>query len=259
MNGKLIFATVILFVVTLKALLFAQKTVMTIFMQRKEIGVRLKQAREDAGLSRDKVVANPETEVSRTTLQQWEGGITEASIEKILALANIYEVDPTWVIFGDRSSGSSKPESASSIDERYIQIPAYDAEVSAGHGMFSEGSIKPDKYMAFRTRWARSRGLESKKLAVLFTKGDSMSPTIPDGSAVVINTERNKALDGKVYVIRIDDRLYVKRTQWLIGGGLRLISDNPQYDPLDIKESDMQASDIEVCGQVIHASYDLPD
>lgn len=86
-----------------------------------------------------------------------------------------------------------------------------------------------------------------------------MVPTIPENSAIVIDRERNNALDGKVYVIRIDDRLYVKRTQWIPTGGLRLISDNKAYDSFDITKDDMQANDIEVCGQVIHASFDLPD
>ena len=86
-----------------------------------------------------------------------------------------------------------------------------------------------------------------------------MTPTIPEGAAVIIDQTRNQALDGKVYVIRIDDRHYVKRVQWLIGGGLRLISDNKFYEPLDITKADMEATNIEICGQVIHASYDLPD
>ena len=50
-------------------------------MNRKEIGQRLREAREKVGLSRDHVIALPEIEMSRSTLQQWEIGQTEPSLE----------------------------------------------------------------------------------------------------------------------------------------------------------------------------------
>ncbi|OPH33752.1 Uncharacterised protein [Moraxella equi] len=58
-------------------------------------------------------------------------------------------------------------------------------------------------------------------------------------------------------MIRIGEQLYVKRTQWL-PTGLRLISDNTIYDPIDLSKADLDSSDIEVYGQVVHISYDLP-
>lgn len=233
-------------------------------MNREDIGRRLREARENASLSRDSVVATPGVTVSRTTLQQWENGATEASLEILGILAELYKVTPQYIIFGedeDMPSPSLPKDVGPSklLDNEFVLIPAYNIAVSAGHGMFSEGAAKPDKYLAFRRQWVKARNLNPKCLAVLFPEGDSMVPTIPEQAAIVINRERNKALDGKVYVIRIDDRLYVKRTQWIPTGGLRLISDNKAYDSFDITKADMEASDVEICGQVIHASHDLPD
>lgn len=167
-------------------------------------------------------------------------------------------------IFGDEAPDTSPATADTSEpptihDDEYVLIPAYDIAVNAGHGMFSDGATNPSKHLAFRKRWVQARNLSPQCLAVLFTEGDSMVPTIPENSAIVIDRERNNALDGKVYVIRIDNRLYVKRTQWIPTGGLRLISDNKAYDSFNITKDDMQANDIEVCGQVIHASFDLPD
>lgn len=229
-------------------------------MNRKQIGIRLREARENASLSRDAVTANPDIAVSRTTLQQWENGGTEASLETLEKLSKLYSVTPQYLIFGDTSHVSAPSAKASdTVDDEYDYIPAYDVEVSAGNGAVCLGEATATKHLAFRKQWLNARGLNAKSLAALFTKGDSMTPTIPESAVVVINREHTQPLDGKVYVIRIEDRHYVKRIQWLIGGGLRLISDNKFYDPLDITKADMQASDIEVCGQVIHASYDLPD
>lgn len=227
-------------------------------MNRIEIGERLRIAREECMYSRQK--AAHYADVGTTTLQQWETGSREASIETIGKLAEVYCVSPQYLIFGDTSHISAPQVQAEEVvDDEYDYIPAYDVEVSAGNGSVCLGEASATKHLAFRKQWLKARGLTAKSLAALFTKGDSMTPTIPESAVVVINRDHTTPLDGKVYVIRIEDRHYVKRIQWLIGGGLRLISDNKFYDPLDITKADMEATNIEVCGQVIHASYDLPD
>lgn len=226
-------------------------------MNRMEIGERLRIARENCMYSRQK--AANYADVGTTTLQQWETGSREASIETIGKLAREYGVTPQYLIFGDDDNKVVATPKANDVDDEYDYIPAYDVEVSAGNGAVCLGEATATKHLAFRKQWLKARGLTAKSLAALFTKGDSMTPTIPESAVVVINREHTQPLDGKVYVIRIEDRHYVKRIQWLIGGGLRLISDNKFYDPLDITKADMEATDIEVCGQVIHASYDLPD
>lgn len=227
-------------------------------MDRVNIGNRLRDCREQKGLSRLQVTS--QVDIGTTTLQQWETGSREASLETLGTLAKLYNVSPQYLIFGDTAQQAQpEPQQSPTISDDYAYIPAYDLEVSAGHGSHCFADAQPTKHMAFRKRWISSRGLQADALAALFTRGDSMTPTIPDGAAVVINQTRTQALDGKVYVIRIDDRHYVKRVQWLIGGGLRLISDNKLYDPLDITKADMIDSNVQICGQVIHASYDLPD
>lgn len=231
-------------------------------MNRQEIGSRLRAARENKSLSRGEVAKH--VDIGTTTLQQWETGGREASLETLEKLSRLYDVTPHYLIFGENTSTDNAPQATYSRDtddlsDEYAYIPAYDVEVSAGNGAVCLGEATATKHLAFRKQWLKARGLTAKSLAALFTKGDSMTPTIPESAVVVINREHTQPLDGKVYVIRIEDRHYVKRIQWLIGGGLRLISDNKFYDPLDITKADMQASDIEVCGQVIHASYDLPD
>ncbi len=225
-------------------------------INRKEIGQRLRDAREKTGLSRDSVIALPEISISRTTLQQWEIGQTEPSLEKLAKLATLYKVTPQWLIFGDETATVITIHEPANDDE-YAYIPAYDIEASAGHGSFTEGAGQADKHLAFRCKWINARGLHTKDLAVIFTKGDSMTPTIPEGAAVVIDQSKTQPLDGKVYVIRIDERLFVKRTQ-LLPKGIRLISDNRFYDPIDIDPAEYEDHRFQICGQVIHASYDLP-
>lgn len=218
---------------------------------KKDLGQRLQQARDAKNLTREAVISLTKMGFSRSSLQAWENGEREPSIEVIYDLANIYDIHP-WTLLSGETSSSNK--------EEYCYIPVYDIEVSAGYGMFSEGAIKPRKHLAFRRRWIEARNLDFSKLSAVFTTGDSMEPTIPNGAAIIVDHQRNKAMDGKIYVIRIDNRLWVKRIQWLIDGGLRLISDNKLYQPLDITRQDLEIeNNVEIIGQVIHASYDLPD
>ena len=212
--------------------------------------------------------------VTYPTLTRWKEGTSDPKLSNIVAFTKAAGVSLDWLVHGTETGLANElvaetedmhtyetliNEQTDYPEDEYDYIPAYDIEVSAGNGSVCLGEATATKHLAFRKQWLKARGLTAKSLAALFTKGDSMTPTIPESAVVVINREHTQPLDGKVYVIRIEDRHYVKRIQWLIGGGLRLISDNKFYDPLDITKADMQASDIEVCGQVIHASYDLPD
>ena len=86
-----------------------------------------------------------------------------------------------------------------------------------------------------------------------------MEPTIPDGATILVDSSRIEPLDGKIYVIRIDDRLWIKRVQWILGGGLRLISDNRIYSDIDISKADLEHADVQICGQVVYVSYDFPE
>ena len=205
-----------------------------------------------------------------TTLKRWRADESEPSLSTLVKIADVAAVSLDWLMRGvestqtinniiiNESHKTYESDSFASEDE-YAYIPAYDVEVSAGNGAVCLGEATATKHLAFRRQWLTARGLREQSLAALFTKGDSMTPTIPESAVVVINRDHTTPLDGKVYVIRIDDRHYVKRVQWVPNGGLRLISDNKQYDSFDITKADMEATDIEVCGQVIHASYDLPD
>ena len=59
-----------------------------------------------------------------------------------------------------------------------------------------------------------------------------MEPTLPDGSAIVVDRNRSRLREGRIYVVRTDDGLLVKRVKRDSGGEWRLISDNPDWDPV---------------------------
>ena len=100
-------------------------------MNRVEIGKRLLACREKVGKSRAEVsnIVN----VGTTTLRQWEVGATETSIETVEKLAQLYNVTPQYIIFGDTDAPSS---------------PASDiAALSAAQGISVEEAIDTLKTM----------------------------------------------------------------------------------------------------------------
>lgn len=134
-------------------------------------------------------------------------------------------------------------------------VPFYDVRASAGFGAFNSEVYAPDDYIGLSKHWLDVRGLYLNRLVFITALGDSMYPTISDGDMLLINQATKQPKDGKIYVFRQGDQLWVKRVQGIIGG-IRLISDNKAvYNPVDVMFDD--ALDFEVLGQVVYIGHEM--
>ena len=136
----------------------------------------------------------------------------------------------------------------------FALIPGYRVQVSAGHGTLTQGELEPCRYLAFRRKWLRWRGFEEKELAIVWSKGDSMEPTIFNNDTLVVHLGRTRPVDGHIYVVRNDDQLWVKRLQVLPSAWL-LLSDNKHYEPIKVPKDEQH--NFEVIGQVVHIAHDV--
>lgn len=223
-------------------------------MNRAKIGARLFQTRERLNISRAEVAK--EVGIGTTTLQQWESGNREASMETLEQLARLYKVSPQYLIFG---TDGDTPMLIQSANDDYDYFPCYDQAVSAGAGTLALDKDNATQ-LAFPKWWSRQRGLTAKHLCGLNTKGDSMQPTIPDGSLLIVDTSKTHPMDGKIYVVRIDTELFVKRLQRIpIAGGIEFISDNTDYSSFKLSKQELEQDGLfQVIGQVVHIGIDLP-
>lgn len=151
-----------------------------------------------------------------------------------LAVSNNLNLD--WLILG---KGEMQPESSNAIqldDSDAVFVPLYDIYVSAGGGyeVYDEEIID---YIAFSHRWLIDEGLYLKDLACLKNSGESMLPTLVPGDIILVNHAK-KTGDG-VFVIRMGNALRVKRLQHLVGGRLRISSDNPIYETEIIEPAEL--------------------
>lgn len=134
------------------------------------------------------------------------------------------------------------------------KVPFYNAFASAGFGAINTDVYKPDDYIGLSQQWLTQRGLNRNDLMFIMASGDSMYPTINDGDMLLINRNATTPRDGKIYVVRSGEQLWVKRVQGIING-IRLISDNKAiYSPIDVYFD--ESLDFEVIGQVVFIGRD---
>ena len=127
-----------------------------------------------------------------------------------------------------------------------IYVPFFkDGLVSAGKGIINFDNGEYD-YLPFKENDLRIMfNVNPKaKLAIIPCAGNSMEPTIKEGDLIVFQQDFSQ-IEGAVYVCRYDDELFVKRLRKR--PTIALISDNKDYDPIEIQE----AEEIEILGRVV--------
>lgn len=154
---------------------------------------------------------------------------------------------------------SAKPDNSPfvpvQIADDMERVPFYDVQASAGFGVFNGDVYAPDDYIGLSKHWLEVRGLYLNRLMFITASGDSMYPTISDGDMLLINRASTQPKDGKIYVFRQGDQLWVKRVQGIMGS-IRLIRDNKTvYSPVDVMFD--ESLDFEVSGQVVYIGHDM--
>ena len=111
----------------------------------------------------------------------------------------------------------------------FILVPRFTARVSAGDG-FRYGDDEVVGEIAFEANWMRDHfGRAGDGFALVDVAGHSMEPTYYDGQTIVVDRQQRDIDGGGVFVLRLQDELFVKRVQRLLAGGLQVISDNPAF------------------------------
>lgn len=135
-----------------------------------------------------------------------------------------------------------------------VFVPHIDLKVSAGYGSIIDEINMTQDFMAFAKSWIIKNTHVSPESLVLFTvSGDSMDcPTssIKDGGLILVDKSITEFRNDGVYVIALDDALYVKRLQILPGKKLKVKSDNLNYDPFEVS---LETDNFHIVGKVIWA------
>lgn len=201
--------------------------------------------------------------ISETTLRAYMAGTSDAGRLALIAIANAGGVRLEWLVTGEGAMRNREvlevpPTYGADVGPEFTLVPRYEVEAAAGAGQAVDCEQEVGK-LAFRADWLRHKGLRAADLAVIRIKGDSMAPTIRDGSLVLVDCRRHheKPSSDGIYVIQLDGDLLAKRIQIDLAGegALYIKSDNPAYTEQHL---DAAAADrLRIVGRVIWAGGEI--
>ena len=186
-------------------------------------------------IERGEVKNPPSTEVLNKISQVLKLSAIES--EKFFYLAAI-ERTPSIIL--DKIKKLTKEVNSSNISDN--SIPLFE-RISAGLGTFSQEDI---------CDYISIPGLKNiENIFAVNVKGDSMEPTIKDGSIIICKKEI-ELRNGEIGAFFIDEEAFVKRIK-VSKDYIALISDNPNYPPIYIGPNEY----FKVVGKVIKVISDI--
>ena len=230
----------------------------------KIIGDRLLKARQRRGKTQKEMARVIGTSASH--LSSMEHGRVGISIRTALAVARLLNVSVEYLagmvddprspsdMIAEIESKSHQIEIFRQRDEDNDEVAISEIDTSAGAGAVANDE-KVTGHMKFPSRWLRRRGIRSAVARIIRVTGDSMEPTLPNRSAILVDLGRNHRQDGKVFVIRIGDDLIVKRTVCDPEAGWLLVSDS---NAKEIWATRPWPEDAQIIGEVKWVGRALP-
>jgi len=144
---------------------------------------------------------------------------------EILEFCALKKISVNWLFF-DQAIDMLKEETEKFFQVRYFA----DIRASAGGGaeVFNEGyeNLSLDK-----TVMNALVGMGSTKLEAIHVEGESMEPTLQDGSIVFIDREQIDINKDGIFIVSTTSGLFVKRIRQRADGMVEIISDNKIYSP----------------------------
>lgn len=158
--------------------------------------------------------------VGKSTVRKWETGIiANMRRDKIASLAKALNTSPAYLM------GWSEESEPKADKKSFIKLPYYDWAASAGKGNYLLDEGHDFEYKEFDN-------VPENASFALQIKGDSMMPKFADNDIVFVRTHVVVEY-GQIGVFILNNESYLK--QWRDG---KLVSLNPKYEPIKIKEFD---------------------
>jgi hypothetical protein len=166
------------------------------------------------------VKASLVTNIPKSTLNRWtQEGDHDVPSQGIRALAEASKISLTWLI-----TGQGSPDSGAG---GFAEVPLYDVKLAAGVAKFADAA-RVIAMVPIDAALLRQIGrTNAEGLGWVEADGDSMFPTIPDGSRVLLDLNDTRLREG-IFGFRYENDLRVKRLL-RYGDGVEILSDNTRY------------------------------
>lgn len=187
------------------------------------LGKRVKQARERAGMTQSELGAVFDKTGSLVTkIETGHSGLRWPALAKV---ARVLRVSSDWLI---GLTDDPTPVADSLVDYVPVHRSATIAGVNKGNVFAQDTGVIP-----FRRSWLDLTEIDPAAANVFRVHGDSMAPTLTDGSAILVDYKRNILREDVIFVFQQGTALLVKRAHF--DDGWRFVSDNPEYDPIALR------------------------
>lgn len=141
-------------------------------------------------------------------------------------------------------------DSNTPLDPDEVELPLFrEVELAAGAGQTEVIENHGAKLRFARSTLSRA-GVLPENAACAFVKGNSMSPVMPDGTTVGVDTGDKHVRDGEIYAIDHGGMLRVKYLHRKPGGGIKIVSQNSiEYETEELSAQEV-AESIRIIGRV---------
>ncbi len=149
-----------------------------------------------------------------------------------------------------RAMSTAEPRAEYAADNRHVEVRHVEVRqiaASAGGGA-TVWDETVTGYLAFQRAWLDRNAIDPTQCTVITVRGESMEPTLPDGCSILVDLSQRGRREGRIYVIRTDDGLVVKRAGRGEDGRWQIVSDHPGW------EVAAWVNDTEIIGEVLWAA-----
>lgn len=183
--------------------------------------------------------------IAPSTFQYYERGERPVPSDTLVRLIAEFNVNPDWLLTG---AGEMFERSENALPDEFVRVPLLDdVKAAAGAGAYVNDETH-SREIIFRRDWIKHHNISANTLSCIHLTGDSMFPTLIPGDVLLVDHSQTQPLADRIFVIRADDGLVVKRSGGLNGGELTLISDNPVIGKRVV---DLSAGEASVVGRVV--------
>lgn len=205
-----------------------------------EIGRRIKQRREELGLTQEEL--GKPLGLNKSTIQRYENGlVSKIKLPVLESIAVKLGVSPDWLALktDDMSIFDPEPKQDLEVMNNVYPRPIFDS-VSAGFGAYADSHI-----VGYQPVYISNPHDIDSTICIRVT-GESMYPKIEDGDMIVVRKQPSVD-NGSIGVVLIGDEAVVKKIT--VGRNtLTLESINPLYPPRVFKDAELDG--VEIVGLV---------
>ncbi len=182
----------------------------TLELLRSELGINKKEFAQKLG-------------ITQNSYTNYITGKRELPTDVVLKIKQLFDINIDWLLTGKGNMYNTKTQHS------LYKIPILSLQASAGSGIHNY-EIE-DKNIIYLPKKIFKTPQKEENLKIIEVIGDSMEPTIKDGSYVIIDTSKKELIDGGIYAINLDNQILIKRLQ-KIPNGIKIISDNKNYSDI---------------------------